>query len=142
MIKFSIFFSNTKSDIKYYRPEEKLSLCEKPYRNMNERLLDSAYEPKLKHAHSYDINSLQQHQRHIEIKDRKCLLKNFNSLNKSVYKDHKNHVTHCKIYANSKDNFSETIVNIVILFRPQNSYYKHKQIVEDYLYIDVSLLRI
>lgn len=109
---------------------------------MNERLLNAVYEPKLKHAHSYDINSLQQHQRLIKIKERKCLWKNYNSLNKSVYKDHKNHFTYCKLYANSKDNFSETIVNVVILFRPQNSHYKHKQIIEDYLYTDVSLLRV
>ncbi|KNC22402.1 hypothetical protein FF38_04659, partial [Lucilia cuprina] len=124
-------------DLIYYRNDKNTTLCDKPYLNISERQLDAETNPKLKHAHSYDINILQEHQRNIQIKERKCIKNYYNSLNTTIYKDQKHHFTYCKIFTNKT--ISQTKINVIILFRPQRTHYKHKQNLEDYLYIDVSL---
>ncbi|KAM7351072.1 uncharacterized protein ACRADG_004056 [Cochliomyia hominivorax] len=139
MVDFEISKSSNHNDFIYYRNEDNLIQCAKSYRNINERLLDAEYNPKLKHAHSYDIDSLKQHQRNPKMNATKCLRNHYNSLNKSVYKDQKNHIIHCKLFESPKNNFSEIIINVKIIFRPDAIHYRHKQIVEDYLYIDLHM---
>lgn len=136
---YLLLYSADNDDFIYYRTEEKLFSCDKPYRNISERNMDAETNPKLKHAHSYDINLMQQHQRNVTIKEPKSLRNYYNSLNKSIYMDQKYHFTHCKIFTNSEYIMTNTRINVIVLFRPQKSHYKHNQNVEDYLYIDVSL---
>lgn len=117
-------------------------LNDQPYRNKKERQMDAVTDPKVKHAHSYDINKQLQHERNVLIKERKFLMSHYNSLNKSVYMEQKHHFIHCKISTNSANNFSGTQINVVILIRPQKKHYKHNQNIEDYIYIDVSSIRV
>lgn len=111
----------------------------KRYRNLFERIIDAEIDPKVKHAHSFDLNRKEQHTRlEVGAKQRKELQNYYNSLNKSVYEDHKHHFTLCKIFSNSKRNYYSGEARLVILFKPEATYYVEGQMLEDYLYIDVS----
>ncbi|XP_065356796.1 uncharacterized protein LOC135951140 [Calliphora vicina] len=138
-VDLEIVENTDNNDFIYYRSEEKLFACDKPYRNINERNMDAETNPKLKHAHSYDINRLQQHERNVTRKEPKSLRNYYNSLNKSIYMDQKYHFTHCKIFTNTECIMSKARIKVIVLFRPQKSHYKHNQNVEDYLYIDLHM---
>lgn len=104
---------------------------------MWERLIDSS-SPRVKHAHSFDLDSLLKHKREITEKDRREIEDYYNSLNPSVYADHKHHFTLAKILTSHHSNFSDVEMRLVGLFKPQSKYYEVDQRVVDYIYIDVS----
>ncbi|XP_075147702.1 uncharacterized protein LOC142221779 [Haematobia irritans] len=126
----------------YYHAEEKTTdIDAKPYRNMYEREFDAKTDPKIKHAHSYDIDQRSQHQRDAKgmIKERKLLLDYYNSLNKSVYVEQKHHYIHCKIFNKYPRDFDELKLNVVIHIRQERIHYKPNQQIEDFLYIDLHM---
>lgn len=106
------------------------------YRNMWERLAD-ATSPRVQHAHSFDLDSFVRHQRDITDKDRRQISDYYNSLNPSVYPDHKHHFTLARILTTYHSNFSGVEMRMVGLFKPESKYYEKDQRVEDYIYIDV-----
>ncbi|XP_073825858.1 uncharacterized protein isoform X2 [Musca autumnalis] len=125
----------------YYPMEQYRCHTKKLYRNMYERLLDAEVNPKIKHAHSFDIDKACQHQRSLYrgSRNRKCLLNFYGSLNKSIYAEHKHHHTYCKISAKSKNNISAAKLNVNILMRPDRLNYSRNQKIEDYLFIDLHM---
>ncbi|KAH8278034.1 hypothetical protein KR026_003841, partial [Drosophila bipectinata] len=108
------------------------------YRNMFERLMD-AEDPKLKHSHSFDLDSLVKHQRDLTPKDRRLIEEYYNSLNPSVYPDHKHHFTLAKVYSGCLSNYSGVDVILVGFFKPEERFYAKNQLVEDYIYIDLHM---
>lgn len=123
----------------YHRCENKPICLDKPYRNRGERLLDAKTNPRVKHAHSFDVSRKYQHQRNVKTLEIQCIKNYYNSLNKSLYMEQKHHFTHCKIFTICKHNFSGTKINVVVLFKPEAIYFEHEQVFEDFLYIDVSM---
>ncbi|SPP79109.1 uncharacterized protein LOC117582439 [Drosophila guanche] len=115
-----------------------LEYFKKKYRNMLERLAD-AQDPTLKHSHSFDLDRLLKHQRTLTGKDRHLMEEYYNSLNPSVYADHKHHFTLAKVYSGSQSNYSGVDVRIVGYFKPETRYYEKDQFVEDYIYIDLHM---
>ncbi|XP_043647447.1 uncharacterized protein LOC122615916 [Drosophila teissieri] len=109
------------------------------YRNMMERLMDAEQDPKVKHAHSFDLDRKVQHQRDLAPKDRRLMEEYYNSLNRSVYPDHKHHFTLAKIFSGSLSNYSGVDVTMVGLFKPESRFYKKDQHVEDYIFIDLHM---
>ncbi|XP_017132038.1 uncharacterized protein LOC108149140 isoform X1 [Drosophila elegans] len=109
------------------------------YRNMFERLMDAEQDPKLKHAHSFDLDRMVKHQRDLTPKDRRLIVEYYNSLNPSVYPDHKHHFTLAKIFSGCLSNYSGVDVTMVGLFKPESRFYEKDQLVEDYLYIDLHM---
>lgn len=109
------------------------------YRNMWERLLDEATNPRVKHAHSFDFDEMVKHQRHITDKDRRLIEDYYNSLNPSVYPDHKHHFTLAKILTTHHSNFSGVEMKLIGLFKPESKYYERDQRVVDYIYIDLHM---
>ncbi|XP_017074987.2 LOW QUALITY PROTEIN: uncharacterized protein LOC108110432 [Drosophila eugracilis] len=109
------------------------------YRNMFERLLDAEQDPKLKHAHSFDLDTLVKHQRDLAPKDRRLIEEYYNSLNPSVYPDHKHHFTLAKIFSGCLSNYSGVDVTMVGFFKPESRFYEKDQLVEDYLFIDLHM---
>jgi len=107
---------------------------------MLERLLDAEQDPKLKHAHSFDLDKMVKHQRDLAPKDRRLIEEYYNSLNPSVYPDHKHHFTLAKIFSGCLSNYSGVDVTMVGFFKPESRFYAKDQLVEDYLFIDVSNL--
>lgn len=106
---------------------------------MYERVIDLETDPKVKHAHSFDLDKTEHHTRmEVGAKQRKELQNYYNSLNKSVYEDHRHHFTLCKIFSNSKTNYCSGEARIVVLIKPEVKFYEEGQVLEDYLYIDVS----
>jgi len=105
---------------------------------MLERLLDAEQDPKLKHAHSFDLDKMVKHQRDLAPKDRRLIEEYYNSLNPSVYPDHKHHFTLAKIFSGCLSNYSGVDVTMVGFFKPESRFYAKDQLVEDYLFIDVS----
>ncbi|KAH8244579.1 hypothetical protein KR038_007057, partial [Drosophila bunnanda] len=108
------------------------------YRNMFERLMDAEQDPKLKHAHSFDLDKMVKHRRDLTPKDRRLIEEYYNSLNPSVYPDHKHHFTLAKIFSGSMSNYSGVDITIVGFFKPEAQFYEKNQLVEDYIFIDVS----
>ncbi|XP_030565461.1 uncharacterized protein LOC115765868 isoform X2 [Drosophila novamexicana] len=111
----------------------------KGYRNMWERLLDADTNPKLKHAHSFDFDAFVRHQRDITDKDRRMIEEYYNSLNLSVYPDHKHHFTLAKIHTANLSNFSGVDMRLVGYFKPESKYYELDQRIVDYIYIDLHM---
>ncbi|ALC39538.1 CG15824 [Drosophila busckii] len=109
------------------------------YRNMLEREVDADKDPKLKHAHSFDLNEIVIHQRDVNAVDRRIIDEYYISFNPSVYPDHKHHFTLAKVYTAHSSNFSGVDVRLVGYFRPSSKYYKHQQRIEDYIYIDLHM---
>uniref|UniRef100_A0A6P4E058 Uncharacterized protein LOC108037644 n=1 Tax=Drosophila rhopaloa TaxID=1041015 RepID=A0A6P4E058_DRORH len=109
------------------------------YRNMLERLMDAEKDPKVKHAHSFDLDKLVKHQRDLTPKDRRLIEEYYNSLNPSVYPDHKHHFTLAKIFSGCLSNYSGVDVTMVGLFKPQSRFYEKDQLLEDYLFIDLHM---
>ncbi|XP_061398688.1 uncharacterized protein LOC133334406 [Musca vetustissima] len=111
------------------------------YRNMYERELDAEIDPKVKHAHSFDIDKQVQHQRRFRHNrcQRKWLQNYYGSLNKSIYAEHKHLYTHCKIFTKNKKYISSAKLNVVILIRPEKRYYLANQHIEDYVFIDLHM---
>ncbi|XP_033235264.1 uncharacterized protein [Drosophila pseudoobscura] len=126
--KFS-FWSEKCTALEYFK---------KKYRNMLERLMD-AQDPNLKHAHSFDLDQLLKHQRSLLGKDRHLMEEYYNSLNLSIYPDHKHHFTLAKVYSDSQMNYSGVDVRVVGYFKPESRYYQKNQLVEDYIYIDLHM---
>ncbi|XP_067624734.1 uncharacterized protein [Eurosta solidaginis] len=128
-------------DYIFYASEKKsASLFGKRYRNMVERVIDAEMDPKVKHAHSFDLDKHEHHTRlEVGATQRKELQNYYNSLNKSVYGDQKHHFTLCKIFSNSKTNYYSGAASISLLMKPEKKYYEEGQIIEDYLYIDLHL---
>ncbi|XP_053960537.1 uncharacterized protein LOC128864803 [Anastrepha ludens] len=128
-------------DYIFYAAEKKsASLFGKRYRNAFERIIDAETDPKVKHAHSFDLDREEHHTRlEVGAKQRKELQNYYNSLNKSVYEDHRHHFTLCKIFSNSKRNYFSGEARIIIIFKPEAKYYEEGQLLEDYLYIDLHL---
>ncbi|KAH8361013.1 hypothetical protein KR093_010871, partial [Drosophila rubida] len=112
---------------------------DKGYRNMWERLLDASKSPRLNHAHSFDFNKLAIHQRNLTDKDRRMVEDYYNSLNPSVYPDHKHHFTLAKVFTAYHSNFSGVDMKLVGLFKPESKYYERHQRVVDYIYIDLHM---
>uniref|UniRef100_A0A0K8TXD1 Hydrocephalus-inducing n=1 Tax=Bactrocera latifrons TaxID=174628 RepID=A0A0K8TXD1_BACLA len=125
----------------FYAAEKKSpSLFGKRYRNMYERVIDLETDPKVKHAHSFDLDKTEHHTRlEVGAKQRKELQNYYNSLNKSVYEDHRHHFTLCKIFSNSKTNYYSGEAHIVVLLKPEAKFYEEGQVLEDYLYVDLHL---
>ncbi|KAH8323278.1 hypothetical protein KR067_004291, partial [Drosophila pandora] len=115
-----------------------LEYFKQKYRNMFERLMD-AEDPKLKHSHSFDLDSLVMHQRDLTPKDRRLIEEYYNSLNPSVYPDHKHHFTLAKVYSGCLSNYSGVDVTLVGFFKPEERFYAKNQLVEDYIYIDLHM---
>ncbi|EDW03468.1 GH10488 [Drosophila grimshawi] len=111
----------------------------KGYRNMWERLLDEDNDPKLKHAHSFDFDDFIRHQRAITDKDRRMIEEYYNSLNYSVYPDHKHHFTLAKIFTSYHSNFSDIELRLVGFLKPDSKYYVRDQRIVDYIYIDLHM---
>uniref|UniRef100_A0A1A9VXN7 Uncharacterized protein n=1 Tax=Glossina austeni TaxID=7395 RepID=A0A1A9VXN7_GLOAU len=123
----------------YHRCENKPICLDKPYRNIGERLLDAKTNPRVKHAHSFDVSRKYRHERNVKTLEIQCIKNYYNSLNKSLYMEQKHHFTHCKIFTICKYNFSGTKINVVVLFKPEAIYFQPEQIFEDFLYIDVHM---
>ncbi|XP_036329834.1 uncharacterized protein LOC118741975 [Rhagoletis pomonella] len=139
-VDFEVKKSENHDYIFYAAEKKSASLLVKRYRNLFERIIDTETDPKVKHAHSFDLDRKEQHTRlEVDAKQRKELQNYYNSLNKSVYEDHKHHFTLCKIFSNSKRNYYSGEARLVILFKPEAKYYEEGQILEDYLYIDLHL---
>uniref|UniRef100_A0A1I8MUJ3 Uncharacterized protein n=1 Tax=Musca domestica TaxID=7370 RepID=A0A1I8MUJ3_MUSDO len=114
----------------------------KRYRNMYERIMDVEVDPKIRHAHSFDIDKRSQHQRSLRRSrcTRKWLVNHYGSLNKSIYAELKHHHTHCKIFTKCKnETISGAKLNVVILIRPERLHYAANQQIEDYLFIDLHM---
>ncbi|KAH8282977.1 hypothetical protein KR054_011387, partial [Drosophila jambulina] len=126
--KFSFWSEKCKS-LEYFKDK---------YRNMFERLMDAEQDPKLKHAHSFDLDKMVKHKRDLAPKDRRLIEEYYNSLNPSVYPDHKHHFTLAKIFSGSMSNYSGVDLTIVGFFKPEAQFYEKNQLVEDYIFIDVS----
>ncbi|EDV57289.2 uncharacterized protein LOC6541119 [Drosophila erecta] len=109
------------------------------YRNMMERVMDAEQDPKVKHAHSFDLDRRVQHQRDLAPKDRRLMEEYYNSLNRSVYPDHKHHFTLAKIFSGCLSNYSGVDVTMVGLFKPESRFYRKNQRVEDYIFIDLHM---
>ncbi|KAH8266486.1 hypothetical protein KR044_004226, partial [Drosophila immigrans] len=109
------------------------------YRNMWERLLDASKSPRLNHAHSFDFDELTRHQRLLTDKDRRQIEEYYNSLNPSVYPDHKHHFTLAKVFTAYHSNFSGVDMKLVGLFKPESKYYEPDQRIVDYIYIDLHM---
>ncbi|XP_030384254.1 uncharacterized protein LOC115631593 [Scaptodrosophila lebanonensis] len=120
---------------KCYAPE----FFNKKYRNMLERLMDAEKDPRLQHAHSFDIDDFKKHQRDITDTDRRLIDEYYNSLNLSVYPDHKHHFMLAKIYTSHHSNFSGIDLRVVGLYKPESKYYEVGQLLEDFIYIDLHL---
>lgn len=101
--------------------------------------MDAEQDPKLKHAHSFDLDELVKHQRDLAPKDRRLIEEYYNSLNPSVYPDHKHHFTLAKIFSGCLSNYSGVDLTVVGFFKPEARFYEKGQVVEDYIYIDVSV---
>lgn len=104
---------------------------------MYERILDQEQDPLLKHAHSYDVDKRYCHQRERTLEERACIKRYYNSLNKSVYEEHKHHFVHCKVYSKIKKNYSGTVLRLILLIKPQSNFYEDGQLIEENLYVDV-----
>ncbi|KAH8409413.1 hypothetical protein KR222_002720, partial [Zaprionus bogoriensis] len=109
------------------------------YRNMWERLLDADKDPRVNHAHSFDLDKFVQHKREITDKDRRQIEEYYNSLNRSVYPDHKHHFTLAKVITTHNHNFSGVEMRLVGLFKPESQYYERDQRIVDYIYIDLHM---
>lgn len=135
------YYSNLFSpiDYKYHRIEVSSECKEKQYRNMSERGQDAITNPRNIHAHTFDIDKKQCHLRDLKNIERKCIQRHYNSLNKSIYQAQKHHLIYCKLLTNYKRNLVYLNMNVVILFKPSSKFYRHKQRLEDYLYIDVCI---
>ncbi|XP_050741156.1 uncharacterized protein LOC108029238 isoform X2 [Drosophila biarmipes] len=116
-----------------------LEYFKEKYRNMLERLLDAEQDPKLKHAHSFDLDKMVKHQRDLAPKDRRLIEEYYNSLNPSVYPDHKHHFTLAKIFSGCLSNYSGVDVTMVGFFKPESRFYAKDQLLEDYLFIDLHM---
>ncbi|XP_041631898.1 uncharacterized protein [Drosophila kikkawai] len=127
--KFS-FWSEKCNSLEYFKDK---------YRNMFERLMDAEKDPKLKHAHSFDLDKMVKHQRDLTPKDRRLIEEYYNSLNPSVYPDHKHHFTLAKIFSGSMSNYSGVDLTIVGFFKPETQFYENNQLVEDYIFIDLHM---
>lgn len=134
-----MFFVNSSNDSQYYRIEVDRHCNEKIYRNICERAKDAELNPKNKHAHTFDIDHNRRHLRDLSTIERKCIQKYYNSLNKSVYQTQKHHFIYCKLLTNHKRNLAYLRINAVILIKPSSKFYCHRQILEDFLFIDVSV---
>ncbi|KAL9924984.1 uncharacterized protein ACN2A1_010385 [Glossina fuscipes fuscipes] len=139
VVDFELEENTGDKDFMYYRCENKPICLDKPYRNRGERLLDAKANPRVKHAHSFDVSRKYRHQRNVKTLEIQCIKNYYNSLNKSLYMEQKHHFTHCKIFTTCKYNFSGTKINVVVLFKPEAIYFQPEQIFEDFLYIDVSM---
>ncbi|KAH8271115.1 hypothetical protein KR018_012407, partial [Drosophila ironensis] len=109
------------------------------YRNMFERLMDAELDPKLTHAHSFDLDQMVKHQRDLTPKDRRLIEDYYNSLNPSVYPDHKHHFSLAKVFSGCLSNYSSVDISIVGFFKPEKRFYTKGQLVEDYIYIDLHM---
>ncbi|KAH8357028.1 hypothetical protein KR200_002314, partial [Drosophila serrata] len=127
--KFSFWSEKCKS-LEYFKDK---------YRNMFERLMDAEQDPKLKHAHSFDLDKMVKHKRDLTPKDRRLIEEYYNSLNPSVYPDHKHHFTLAKIFSGSMSNYSGVDLSIVGFFKPESKFYEKNQLVEDYIFIDLHM---
>ncbi|KAH8237861.1 hypothetical protein KR032_004475, partial [Drosophila birchii] len=127
--KFS-FWSEKCTSLEYFKNK---------YRNMFERLMDAEQDPKLKHAHSFDLDIMVKHKRDLTPKDRRLIEEYYNSLNPSVYPDHKHHFTLAKIFSGSISNYSGVDLTIVGFFKPETKFYEKNQHVEDYIFIDLHM---
>lgn len=99
--------------------------------------MDADTNPKLKHAHSFDFDNFI-HQRDITERDRHLIEEYYNSLNLSVYPDHKHHFTLARVHTTHHSNFSGIEMRMVGYFKPESKHYPLDQRIEDYIYIDVS----
>ncbi|XP_037957607.1 uncharacterized protein LOC119687388 isoform X2 [Teleopsis dalmanni] len=126
----------------YHITEDKMPQCfNKRYRNQYEREIDMEIDPKLKHAHSFDVDLKAQHKRKFTAQDRKCIQNYYSvySLNKAVCVERKNHLILCKILSNSKKNVSGLILHVKIIINPRSRFYENGQLLQDFLYIDLHL---
>ncbi|EDW13046.2 uncharacterized protein Dmoj_GI18006 [Drosophila mojavensis] len=115
-----------------------LEYFNKTYRNIWERLMDADTNPKLKHAHSFDFDNFI-HQRDITERDRHLIEEYYNSLNLSVYPDHKHHFTLARVHTTHHSNFSGIEMRMVGYFKPESKHYPLDQRIEDYIYIDLHM---
>ncbi|XP_068141752.1 uncharacterized protein [Drosophila tropicalis] len=110
------------------------------YRNMVERVTTNPEDSfRLKHAHSFDLDRSTRHQRDLHSKDRHIIDEYYNSLNLSVYPDHKHHFTLAKVFSASPTNFSGVDIHLVGFFKPESKFYERNQLLQDYIYIDLHL---
>ncbi|KAH8412221.1 hypothetical protein KR009_000536, partial [Drosophila setifemur] len=118
---------------------EALEYFKDKYRNMFERMIDAEQDPKLKHAHSFDLDKLVKHQRDLTPKDRRLIEEYYNSLNPSVYPDHKHNFTLAKVFSGCLSNYSGVDVTVVGFFKPESCFFEKNQLVEDHIFIDLHM---
>lgn len=121
-------------------PEEKML---KKYENMNERnpvySVSSEEAAKLTQTHSHDFDETGTHRRKIPPKDVKQIKDRYTKLSQP-FKEKKNSLVLAEICQITEEDWNNSTFKLLVMFTALKEFYGNKQLIEDYLYIDVSFM--